>query len=524
MPVPDPGVDFFIGFHDLIPNPQQKCIYFVKEDRPDRRCMCICSDNERAIELHRKITKSESGKIVLDDIREYISSNCCSRARHRDLILSSPLLILLVERWLDEILSQKHLEEASRYSAQSPAPTTPKRVSRVDRPAPSSCDTSTSSATSRATTVETPLSSPSYSRCNSPKASIVSSVPLRLDASPTPLPRVSSTITPITKPFESEPAETQKRYNLRPGAVNDSFTQWAKQTRLSLSAEFYPHINEPTSEDTVAWRFCEDLDERHPRRDFRTGSVYIYSRKSSPGYVKIGWTSVSVDGRLEKWSECGYTPIELFRVTGVPYAQRVETLTHYELIKEWRREQPCKGCWIKKHEQVRHQEWFEVSQERAIQVVSTWAELFKKSNPYERNGSLKTEWKNIVDAMKVSGGAITSKRLLEHYQATLAKDKVLAKKAAIVKEVSVRKEVVIAAVVEELPKSSFPSTSDGHTLFSSCRVHQRKRKPLISPASELIGASAGLKALKEAKTISSQSELLPLDGSIARITQIESEG
>jgi hypothetical protein len=206
-----------------------------------------------------------------------------------------------------------------------------------------------------------------------------------------------------------------------------------------LSAEFHPHINEPTSEDTVAWRLCEDLNERYPKHDFRTGSVYIYSRKSSPGFVKIGWTSRSVDDRLATWSECGYTPMELFRVTGVPYAQRVETLTHYELIKEWRREQPCKGCWIKKHEQVRHQEWFEVSQEKAIQVVSTWAELFKKSNPYERNGSLKTEWRNIVDAMKVDGEVIASERLLEHYQATFAKETALTKKAAITQEVAVAK-------------------------------------------------------------------------------------
>jgi hypothetical protein len=206
-----------------------------------------------------------------------------------------------------------------------------------------------------------------------------------------------------------------------------------------LSAEFHPHINEPTSEDTVAWRLCEDLNERYPKHDFRTGSVYIYSRRSSPGFVKIGWTSRSVDDRLATWSECGYTPMELFRVTGVPYAQRVETLTHYELIKEWRREQPCKGCWIKKHEQVRHQEWFEVSQEKAIQVVSTWAELFKKSNPYERNGSLKTEWRNIVDAMKVDGEVIASKRLLEHYQATFAKETALTKKAAITQEVAVAK-------------------------------------------------------------------------------------
>jgi hypothetical protein len=454
MPTSDPGVDFFVSFHDLNPNVQKRCIYFVKENRPDRRCKYDCSDNKRAIELHSIITESESENITVEDIAKYIRSNCCSKARHRDLMSSSPLLVSLVERWLDEILFQKHMEEASKHSAQSSTPTTPKRTSRAETPAPSSCNISASSATSRATTVETPLSSPSYSQSNRPKASIVNSIPSFQDASPTPFPRVPSTITASTTPSESEPSEAQKRYNLRPRAVSDSLTQWSRQSRLSLSAEFHPHINEPTSEDTVAWRLCENLNERYYKRDFKTGSVYIYSRKSSPGYVKIGWTSKSVNVRLAEWSECGYTPIELFRVTEVPYAQRVETLTHYELIKEWRREQPCKGCWMKKQKQVRHQEWFEVSQERAIQVLGTWAEIFKKANPYELSGSLESKWRKVVNAMEVDGEAVTSERLLKHYEATIAKDPALAKKAATAKEVAVTKETVTAAIVKELANSS----------------------------------------------------------------------
>jgi len=346
------------------------------------------------------------------------------------------------------------MEEASKHSAQSSTPTTPKRTSRADIPAPSSCNTSASSATSHATTVETPLSGPSYSQSNRPKASIVNSIPSFQDASPTTLPRVPSTITASTTPSESEPSEAQKRYNLRPRAVSDSLTQSSRQFRLSLLAEFHPHINEPTSEDPVAWRLCENLNERYCKRNFKTGSVYIYSRRSLPGYVKIGWTSKSVNVRLAEWSECGYTPIELFRVTEVPYAQRVETLTHYELIKEWRREQPCKGCWIKKQKQVRHQEWFEVSRERAIQVLSTWTEIFKKASPYELSGSLESKWRKVVNAMKVDGEAVTSERLLKHYEATIAKDPALAKKAATAKEVAVTKETVTAAIVKELANSS----------------------------------------------------------------------
>lgn len=159
----------------------------------------------------------------------------------------------------------------------------------------------------------------------------------------------------------------------------------------------------------------------------------MYSRKSSPGYVKIGWTARSVDERLAQWSECGYTPIELFRAAGVPYAQRVETLTHYELIKEWRREQSCKGCLKNKGKSVRHQEWFEVSQERAIQILSAWVELFKKAHPYELSGSLKSDWRDVVDGMKKNNEAVTSRKLLEHYEATVAEESIRTKDAVVAK-------------------------------------------------------------------------------------------
>jgi hypothetical protein len=423
MPVLDPGVDFFVGFPDLNPNTQTQCIYFVKADRPNRRCRNEHSDGKRAIELHRIITENKPEEILVAHIEEYIRSNCCDRARHRDLVRSSPLLIPLVERWLDEVLNEQCFEYASKQSTPSTTPTTPKQISRGDSSATSSCNTSASSATSRATTVETPLSTLSYNHFNKSKASTIDPIPLQIKASLslTPRPHFSSATTPSTMSSDSEPPEAQKRYNLRPRAINDSFIQLSRKLELSLSEEFHPHIHEPTFEDTVEWRFREVLKERDHRRDFKTGAVYIYSRTRSPGYVKIGWTSKSVDDRLAQWSECGYTPIELFRDTEIPYAQRVETLTHYELIKEWRRENPCKGCWEKKQKLIRHQEWFKVSQERAIKVLCTWVKLFKEASPYERSGSLKSEWRNVLDVMKADGEAITSRTLLKRYEATVSK-------------------------------------------------------------------------------------------------------
>jgi hypothetical protein len=180
-------------------------------------------------------------------------------------------------------------------------------------------------------------------------------------------------------------------------------------------SEFQPHIANPSNKDTVAWKMLEPLEDR----DFETGSVYIFNRDSSPGHVKIGWTANSVEARLMGWSECGYTPNELFRANDIPFAQRAETLTHHELIKEWRRERQCKGLKCRAR-QVSHQEWFEVSQERAIHVLSNWVQFFKKAKPYDNHqGTLKPEWEEVVNTMDAEGEIVTATRMLEEYKASI---------------------------------------------------------------------------------------------------------
>ncbi|CAN9342059.1 unnamed protein product [Alternaria alternata] len=419
MVVPDPGVGFFVSFNDLNPHTQKQCIYFVKKLRADRRCTISCSDddNKRAIELYSIINKKEWEHVLVDEIKEYIESKCC-REWHQNAILSSTLFVPLVKRWLDEIKIRKHSNQPSSHSTHSSTPTTPERTSETGSSVRSLCNTTASSATSRVSTVETPFSSRSYSDSNISEGSVVTPTSLQPKEDPVPLPCVS----PITK---AEPLEARKQHFLRFRA--DSLLELSQGVEHERLAEFTPRIRKPTFKDTVAWKMCEDLNVRNPKRDHETGMVYMYRRESSPGYIKIGWTAKSVEKRLEQWLKCGYTPIELFRATGVPHAQRVETLTHYELIKEWRKERPCEVCSKKTGKPVCHQEWFEVSKEPAIHILKTWVELFKKASPYELSGSLKSEWREVVNEMKKNNETVTSKKLLEHYEATVAKESVRTK-------------------------------------------------------------------------------------------------
>ncbi len=225
-----------------------------------------------------------------------------------------------------------------------------------------------------------------------------------------------------TTAFAIQPFRSLPRYNLRPREANISTNSISTQsTSISQAplSEFRPHVADPLPSDSVSGKIFDLLKDR----DFETGSLYIFDRASSPGHVKIGWTADSVSGRLEDWSKCGYSPNLLFSVHCVPHALRVETLTHHELIKQWRRERRCKASWCGKS----HQEWFEVSKERAAQVLGEWADFMKRAEPYDSKGWLKNRWREVVKMMDGTGEVVTAKKLLEHHKGWLVKEATLVK-------------------------------------------------------------------------------------------------
>src|SRR5271170_4864760 len=114
----NPGVSFFIPFHELDPSKQSQCIFFTQKGA---RCRCRCqeSDNRRAIALHKTIIAISSEAVGLDLLQEYVLCNCCSRARHRDRIEDIGLLIPLARRWQDEI--RRHTADQSNHTTSVPA-------------------------------------------------------------------------------------------------------------------------------------------------------------------------------------------------------------------------------------------------------------------------------------------------------------------------------------------------------------------------------------------------------------------
>ncbi|KAJ1324443.1 GIY-YIG nuclease family protein [Microdochium nivale] len=165
-------------------------------------------------------------------------------------------------------------------------------------------------------------------------------------------------------------------------------------------------------------KLCRPLDDM----DAMPGRLYVFRRRFSPGYIKIGWTAHAADRRMRAWArQCGYEPVLVHSTDLIPNAQRAEALAW-----ERRKERRCGGCG------QMHIEWFEVGEERAMQVVDSWAALMARAKGdengeengeggvYSEDGRIRDGWARAVSALagKKEGewaGSITAQRLQESY-------------------------------------------------------------------------------------------------------------
>jgi len=129
---------------------------------------------------------------------------------------------------------------------------------------------------------------------------------------------------------------------------------------------------------------------------------------STPGFVKIGLTKVSVQDRFRNIQrECGYTPHLVYSLNDVPHIYRVEMLVHYELVRNWRVEKRCDGC------NRQHKEWFDVDTDTAVKAARQWCEWMAITDPYDSYGVLKPYWNSKVHQLQAEGTLVTAQVLLD---------------------------------------------------------------------------------------------------------------
>ncbi|VUC31961.1 unnamed protein product [Clonostachys rosea] len=396
-----PGVSFFVTFLELDPRKQRQCIFYTLKGK---RCSWDCQqvDNDRARELYDQINRTPYTELSnLELLEDYARYNCCGPkpkgARHQNRIEDIDLLTPLAQRWLEEIQERRLADKV---------------IAKDSTPATQDAQVTTASGPTIApfvsflTTKDPPeLSSIIEAQKSiSTAAEFVAGLPTNVQ---------SSDDSPKYSEHKSSLEETEPRYDLR--RRNDfedkdksiaSSSPRTPRTRAPLST-FRSHVEEP--DENVMSKILSPL----VKEDFKKGSLYIFTRVSSPGYVKIGWTSRKVESRLESWSRCGYEPNLVCSVQDIPYAQRAETLIHYELVAEWRAERRCRGCGKS------HREWFEINKERATRVVTDWAFFMISATIYDASGEIKTNWRDAIKKMGKMNEPITATKLLTHYSASI---------------------------------------------------------------------------------------------------------
>lgn len=123
-------------------------------------------------------------------------------------------------------------------------------------------------------------------------------------------------------------------------------------------------------------------------QDLQSGYVYVYEVEGNKGFVKIGYTTRSVEERHQEWNfDCNRAskllyPIPSGTVARVRNARRVEALCHAEL-DHLRMTIYCKNC-LKEH-----LEWFEVSSAQAIEIIQKWS-TWMATDPYHQPYGLRS--------------------------------------------------------------------------------------------------------------------------------------
>ncbi|KAI1610647.1 T5orf172 domain-containing protein [Exophiala viscosa] len=217
----------------------------------------------------------------------------------------------------------------------------------------------------------------------------------------------------------SEPAESTPRYNLRSMDRNHTGQICHKTGAASLIPDFVPHVKGPSNTFvSVLLRPLPPASSSKASRNRepqwrKQGSIYAFTRTSSPGMVKIGYTTGKVFGRLESWQRsCGYEPWLVAVADDVPHVIRAEALVHHELSEHWRVEPRCK------HNPLcagGHREWFEIDVDTAEQTIKRVAKWIMLARPYDEHGFLTRKWRNIICDLEKRDVVVTSANLLKAY-------------------------------------------------------------------------------------------------------------
>lgn len=132
------------------------------------------------------------------------------------------------------------------------------------------------------------------------------------------------------------------------------------------------------------------MQQQPDQTEQQHGYIYLYEVEGNTGMVKLGYTTESVEKRYEKWTfDCnrksiGLYPLPLTSAKRIPHAHFVERLCHAELAycRVFIDCEACLRC---------HDEWFQTSPEKAIEVIEYWSNWVITRENQDQNSVCDTE-------------------------------------------------------------------------------------------------------------------------------------
>jgi hypothetical protein len=167
------------------------------------------------------------------------------------------------------------------------------------------------------------------------------------------------------------------RESAAPAVVQLRRIQTRSQTG-SLPWSFLPRRR--PEESTMLKTLIEPVSEYSSQ----VGVIYLYTRDTDAGYIKLGCTIRDPLVRMKEWKKsCGYEPILLYTSEPVPYVRRLESLLKRELGLQGRGRQET-HCKYNKYCRKDHTEWFEISLPEMQLLVEAWSNWMRDTMPYRR--------------------------------------------------------------------------------------------------------------------------------------------
>lgn len=204
----------------------------------------------------------------------------------------------------------------------------------------------------------------------------------------------------------------------------------SQDSELDKEAATRPKLRQPIiffPKNQPVHKILKDMKKPLGTRGFRPGWIYGFTDPTIRGrHIKIGYTDDSVEERMEKWEECGYKPIEEFRVFMPCAVRRMEGLIHSTLhIEAEYASCPAESCKRK------HREWFNISKREAKGVVEMWKK-FSELMPYTETRQLNDIWQGIATAQLAKPWSSDAKVWLKEELLTIvSKEEKLAKLAKL---------------------------------------------------------------------------------------------